>query len=150
MEFQCISKSTFPDNMTQAEIDQLSPGEKDLRKLYGHSIEVAETLASPRTIKSHLPFQILPQDLLDKAKVVYVARRPWDTCASLHNHVTQAYPFSHRFEGDYTDFVRLFRQEHNMYGSYWNHLQVSMHMIISQLCINDIPCASMIFAPSIC
>ncbi len=40
----------------------------DLKQLAG--------LEGPRLIHSHLPFTILPENILDKAKVVYVVRNP--------------------------------------------------------------------------
>ena len=119
-----MAKSPFPDDLTQDELDKMDQTDRETHYRHGHSVEMAETIPSPRMIKSHLPFQVLPQDLLDKAKVVYVARRPWDACASFHNHVTQAFPFMYNFQGSFADFAGLFRQEQTMYGSYWNHLQV--------------------------
>ena len=35
-----------------------------------------DELPSPRYIKSHLPLQCLPPNLVDQCKVVYVARNP--------------------------------------------------------------------------
>ena len=31
----------------------------------------------------------------------------------------------YEFKGTYADFVRLFREEGGMYGSFWNHLEVN-------------------------
>ncbi|KAJ2939759.1 hypothetical protein O0L34_g17951 [Tuta absoluta] len=39
---------------------------------------------SPRFIKTHLPLSLLPPDLLNTAKVVYVARDPRDVCVSYY------------------------------------------------------------------
>ena len=36
-----------------------------------------------RVIKTHLPLQLLPPDLKDKCKVIYVSRNPKDTAVSL-------------------------------------------------------------------
>ena len=40
-----------------------------LMKLMSNSIETAENMKSPRVIKSHLPFEMLPPNLLDTCKV---------------------------------------------------------------------------------
>ena len=42
-------------------------------------------------------------------------------------NIFQAFPFMYEFKGTYADFVRLFREEGGMYGSYWNHLEVNIH-----------------------
>uniref|UniRef100_A0A2A4KBH0 Sulfotransferase domain-containing protein n=1 Tax=Heliothis virescens TaxID=7102 RepID=A0A2A4KBH0_HELVI len=41
---------------------------------------------SPRFIKTHLPMSLLPPNLLDTAKVVYVARDPRDVAVSCYHH----------------------------------------------------------------
>ncbi|KAK8373138.1 hypothetical protein O3P69_011031 [Scylla paramamosain] len=38
---------------------------------------------APRTIKTHLPFSLLPPDILETCKVVYVTRNLRDVCVSL-------------------------------------------------------------------
>jgi hypothetical protein len=44
------------------------------------------SLPSPRIIRPHLPFFLLPPKLLDTAKVVYVARNPKDVIVSAFYH----------------------------------------------------------------
>ena len=98
-------------------------------KMFNHSADYTIDMKSPRLIKSHLPFAVLPPKMLDTAKVIYVARNPWDCCASYWNHVKNFLttfwgPF-YNFEGEYEDFVEMFKTETFEYGSYWNHLKVS-------------------------
>jgi hypothetical protein len=53
------------------------------------SFDLVESAKSPRFVKSHLHFSLLPQQLIDgstKAKMVYVARNPKDTCVSFFHH----------------------------------------------------------------
>jgi len=52
------------------------------RKIFEESVDYANNLKSPRIIKSHMPFALLPKNLLDTAKVIYVCRNPKDTCVS--------------------------------------------------------------------
>ena len=50
--------------------------------LIQNSLEKIEKMDSPRVIKTHLPFEFLPPNLLDSCKVIYVARNPKDCCVS--------------------------------------------------------------------
>ena len=50
------------------------------------SIDWTEQLPSPRVIKSHLSFGHLPDEILTKAKVIYVARNPLDVVVSYWHH----------------------------------------------------------------
>lgn len=45
-----------------------------------------DSLQSPRFLKSHLPLSYLPNDLLDRSKVIYVARNPKDVVVSWYYH----------------------------------------------------------------
>ena len=55
----------------------------------GQSLQMAQDLPSPRTIKSHLPLEFLPPKLLDTCKVVFVGRNPKDTCVSFYHFAQQ-------------------------------------------------------------
>ncbi|VVC96643.1 unnamed protein product [Leptidea sinapis] len=46
---------------------------------------------SPRFMKTHLPLSLLPPSLLDKGKVIYVARDPRDAAVS-HYHLCKLFP----------------------------------------------------------
>ena len=55
----------------------------------GQSLQMAQDLPSPRTIKSHLPLEFLPPKLLDTCKVIFVGRNPKDTCVSFYHFAQQ-------------------------------------------------------------
>nr|CAH0104486.1 unnamed protein product [Daphnia galeata] len=70
------------------------------------TIEKIEEMTSPRVIKSHLPFYLLPPKLLDTAKVIYVARNPKDAIVSFfyfHKLVKMCH-----YTGEMDDFVDYF------------------------------------------
>ena len=46
-----------------------------------------DSMPSPRLIKSHLPFELLPPDLLDTCKVVFVARFSAMLCKSVYKFI---------------------------------------------------------------
>jgi len=85
------------------------------------SLDWAEKQKSPRVVKSHLTFKHLPDDLLEKVKVVYVARNPLDCCVSYfhHYHLYEDY----KLKADFKKFAELFKEGDLEYGSYWNHLE---------------------------
>jgi len=93
-----------------------------MRKIHEDSIEVASNLKSPRVIKSHLPLELLPQNLLDTAKVIYVCRNPKDTCISMFNHQCVMLNKMTQFKGDFDRFTELFMDGKVTYGNYFNHL----------------------------
>jgi len=78
----------------------------------------------PRIIKTHLPLSMLPPNLLNTAKVVYVARNPRDCCVSYYHHQT-LFEEGYRFTGEFEDFARLFREGLLNYGDYWSHLKAA-------------------------
>jgi hypothetical protein len=48
---------------------------------------VEKHLPSPRTIQTHLQWELLPHELKEKkAKIIYIARNPKDVCVSFYHH----------------------------------------------------------------
>jgi len=58
------------------------------QKFWPNSFEAAANLASPRVLKTHMSYEMLPNDIITKkkAKVIYVIRNPRDTCMSFYHH----------------------------------------------------------------
>jgi hypothetical protein len=86
-----------------------------------NSFKFTDNLPSPRVIKTHLPFEMLPPKLLDTCKVVFVARNPKDCCVSFyHHHNTLDY----YYKGDFEQFEKLFMDGTVEFGNYWTLLKV--------------------------
>ncbi|CAN8009840.1 unnamed protein product [Ixodes pacificus] len=84
-----------------------------------HGAAVVDDMPPPRFFRTHL--QLLRHNFNDKAKYVYVARNPWDTCVSLY-HYTRRLP-KHQFEdGAFDDFFEAFVTGELGYGEYFDHV----------------------------
>ena len=55
------------------------------------TVKLADSAPSPRVIKTHLPLEFLPPNLLETCKVIFVGRRPKDCCVS-YFHYFQNHP----------------------------------------------------------
>ena len=75
---------------------------------------------SPRIIKSHLKFCLLPEGLLDKCKVVFCMRNPKDTVVSFFHHAQTLK--THGFEADFATWFDYFMNDQVLYSSYWDYL----------------------------
>lgn len=61
--------------------------------------------SAPRIIKTHLMFDMLPRQCMEKrVKIIYVTRNPRDACVSYYNH----WKLLEAYTGSFTDFVDLF------------------------------------------
>ncbi|XP_042877124.1 sulfotransferase 1C4-like [Penaeus japonicus] len=94
------------------------PGEDPREK--GVFLDLVNALPSPRTIKTHLPFSLFKPDLLDKCKVVYVARNPKDVCVSYYHQ--QRLVKVAEFLGDFPEYVDFWTQDLLLQAPYWPHL----------------------------
>ena len=88
------------------------------------SVNHAANLKSPRVIKSHLPFEMLPPNLLDTCKVIFVSRNPKDCCVSYYHHYGN-FP-GYAWNGNFQDFAKMFIEGKTEYGGYWTMLKVYM------------------------
>ena len=87
-----------------------------------NSVEYTENMTSPRVIKSHFPFEMLPPNLLDTCKVIFVGRTPKDCCVSYYNHYLTIPDY--KFEGTFDDFADQFLEGTLEFGNYWTMLKV--------------------------
>nr|CAD7605823.1 unnamed protein product [Timema genevievae] len=85
----------------------------------GNSVDLVESMASPRYIKSHLPLELLPAQLdVVRPKMVYVARNPKDMCVSYYHYCMLV----HNLKGSFQDFCELFLKDRAPVGPIWNHI----------------------------
>jgi len=83
-------------------------------------IHYAKNMSGRRVLKSHMSFDFLPEEMLEKCKVVYVARTPKDCAVSMYYHMRDL-P-GHGFTASFNEFVSAFMEGVLMYGNYWDHL----------------------------
>ena len=70
-----------------------------------NSIKEVNDMPSPRIIKTHLTFEMLPAQCMEKkVKCIYVARNPRDVCVSFYNH----WKLLEAYTGSFEDFSELF------------------------------------------
>lgn len=105
-------------------VDLFEPVVKTVRWLmFGdrmRDLKAIDHMSSPRVIKSHLPFYLLNPDILDKSKVVYVARNPKDVIVSYY-HYHRLLEF-HKFSGDLETFAEYFIRDELYCSPFFPHL----------------------------
>ncbi|KAM0730293.1 Sulfotransferase 1C4 [Formica fusca] len=110
------------------EINKGDPMREQLcREIAKPGYEIVAAMTSPRFIKTHFPFSMLPSGLLDVGcKVVYVARNPKDVGVSWYNLnrsiKTQGYI------GDFPTFWNYFQNDLTPWSPYWSHLKEAWNL----------------------
>ncbi|XP_023245064.1 sulfotransferase 1 family member D1-like [Copidosoma floridanum] len=85
----------------------------------GESVEIVDNLASPRYIKSHLPLDLLPNQILKKnPKIIYVARNPKDMCVSFYHYCR----LFHDVRSSFEEFAELVVTDNAPVGPFWKHV----------------------------
>ncbi|XP_076232704.1 sulfotransferase 1E1 [Calliopsis andreniformis] len=83
--------------------------------------EVLAKMQSPRFIKSHFPFSLLPGILETGCKIVYVARNPKDVAVSWY-YLNKAIK-TQGYTGDFETFWYYFQNNLTPWSPYWEHLK---------------------------
>lgn len=83
-------------------------------------LEMAKTMTTRRVIKSHLPLNLLPTEMLtkDDHKMIYTARNPKDAAVSVFHHFKNV----HGFYGTFVDMLEGYLKGEIIYGSYFQHV----------------------------
>lgn len=88
----------------------------------GSGLEQANAMTSPRTLKTHLPFHLLPPSFLEEnCKMIYVARNPKDNMVSYYHF--------HRMNrnlpapGTWEEYFESFLAGKVCWGSWYDHVK---------------------------
>ncbi|KAJ8960057.1 hypothetical protein NQ318_009498 [Aromia moschata] len=88
------------------------------KEKFTDSVEYVNNLPSPRFIKSHLTYHLLPTELHKvKPKIIYTIRNPKDLCVSYYYHCK----LLHAFNVDFEVFCELFLNDAIACGGVFNH-----------------------------
>jgi len=87
----------------------------------GDYLKTVEEMPSPRFIKSHFHFCLLPDDLLEKSKAVICLRNPKDTVVSFYHH--QKLMKVCGYTGDFPTYFDLFMDNLIVYSSYFEYVK---------------------------
>ncbi|KAJ0180696.1 hypothetical protein K1T71_004100 [Dendrolimus kikuchii] len=112
-----------PELMKEFEADNCDSKEK-MRLLKAVTQPGREQLAltpSPRFIKTHLPLSLLPPNLLNTAKLIYVARDPRDVAVSFY-HLNKLMR-TQGYEGDFKNYWYHFKSGLHHWTPYFEHLK---------------------------
>ena len=93
----------------------------ELPPSFHNYFETVEEWPSPRLIKSHLRLCLLPDDILEKSKVVVCLRNPKDTVVSYYHH--EKLLKSHGYAGDFPTYFQLFMDNLVIYSSYFEYVK---------------------------
>lgn len=83
---------------------------------------------SPRFIKSHLPFELLPEGLVDKCKVIFVSRNVKDAAVSYFHHERLMKPHDLLIESFERYAVELYKPGLIMLGDYFAMLESGLKL----------------------
>ena len=87
----------------------------------GNSLNYIRNQDGVRYIKTHLPYDLLPNQVLTGTKlprIIYVMRDPKDVCVSYFHHGR----LIQGWRADFENFSKVFLSEKIMFGSYWKHV----------------------------
>ena len=124
LDFEKAKKTDIDDKFFFLDMDWLQSGSHGDAPGF---IEKAEKqLGQQRMIKTHLPIGLLPPALLEKCKVIYVARNPKDVVVSYYHHHKLTKSVDPDLE--FSDFVKFFMKELLVEDPYMAHVKEAVAM----------------------
>lgn len=83
--------------------------------------ETLESYPSPRYLKTHLPYEMVPCDRSqDSIKYIYLARNPRDVAVSYFHYLRAGVEFE--WDGTWSEFLRYFIEGNVPYGGFFDHV----------------------------
>jgi len=92
--------------------------ELDSRKV--DKLALLHSAEGPRHIKWHHAAELLPPQVINDGRIIYLMRNPKDTVISWYHFQRMNKLYS--FKGDFNQFFELFLQNKVAYGSYWHNV----------------------------
>ncbi|XP_058454540.1 luciferin sulfotransferase [Malaya genurostris] len=84
-----------------------------------NSVTCVRNLPSPRYVKCHLPWQLLPTQMdTVRPKMIYIARNPKDLAVSYYYYCQ----LIHQTSGSFEDFCNIFLDDQAPIGPMWAHM----------------------------
>ncbi|KAG5868879.1 hypothetical protein JTB14_028109 [Gonioctena quinquepunctata] len=84
--------------------------------------KLLDNTSERRFIKTHLPFSLLPPNLLEVGcKIIYIARNPKDVAVSYY-HLNRLWR-TQGYIGDFTKFWEYFQSDLVAWAPYWEHIR---------------------------
>ena len=84
LEIQSIRPPPVPE--LEYPVEGTEQNEANLKQFQTHSIQYVQELKRPRIIKTHLPLSLLPDNLVERCKVIFVTRNIKDMAVSYYYH----------------------------------------------------------------
>ena len=118
LDFKTSKSVDMDQRMVYLELKALAKSE-----LAPDTFKLAAEQPSPRIIKTHLPFMMLPDQIRTREKtpkIVHVSRNSRDTCVSLFHHMR----LLEGYTGDFNSLSRLFLEGlSGYYSPFWKHVK---------------------------
>ncbi|XP_044758916.1 uncharacterized protein LOC123316764 [Coccinella septempunctata] len=118
------------NNKTTAERAKLFPEDEELPRLtecIESTLRLLEDDTKRRVIKTHFPFELLPDDIIRKGcKVVYVCRQPKDVAVSYYHYEKGSWHLD--YTGDFKRYWNHFKNGECSFGPYFEHIKQAYEM----------------------
>lgn len=118
IEMTCLNTSSMPVPSVETD-DPMNI----MARMMADTVAWTDKQPSPRIIKTHLPMCMLPPNLLDVCKVLFVCRNVKDTCVSFYHHEKLLPNQGLDKDADFGEYSEFYRKGEVLYGSYWAHLK---------------------------
>ncbi|KAK9504263.1 hypothetical protein O3M35_010637 [Rhynocoris fuscipes] len=119
-EFNVIADDKFLKEVLEMN-NYSAEAQEEVKKRDTPGYEIGKNMKSPRHFKTHLPLSLLPPNLIDTCKVVYIARNPFDVSISFYHHNKKIR--AHDFHGSFQKYWEFFEKNLVLCTPYWEHIR---------------------------